>query len=840
MSTRDDFREEIDAHLALEADRLVDEGMGAEEARLAARRRFGNVTAVHERFYESQRWMWLDHLRQDFRAGRRAIARYPVAAAVAILSLGFGIGATTATLTIRDVVFRKPPVLYNRPEDLSIVRVGRADRPLFDRYAASTPAALYAMWREDPKLQGAIAAATPGRLRDVRTEDRTDALQIRAVTPEFFNVFGVSAAIGVAKPSPGAAILSDRVWQTLFDRRTDVVGQVVWIENRPYTVAGVMPPRFWFTRMNSPIWIPLDPDVLQSEQMVQVVARRPQGMTREGLEARLQKALMDYTSRLPAADRQLRVNAWGVEGTPIGNDVSLVLPYVLAVSVLLTLLIAIANVAILMIAQWTAREHEIAIRASLGAGRWRIVQALVTESLLIAVCGGALGVAMTFALRGVVLHRVSVDVAFFDLSIDPAVWIQTAIVTVLSGILIGLAPALLETRRLHGNPLTAISSSERVRQRWRHALVVVEITVTVALLVEASAMIDGYRRQLSAELGFATRPLLTARVEHPGGVPQARIVEMLRQVPGVRSAAAATVVPLATSFGPLQPVATDAAGSHAASAEQNRVGAEFFETLGVPLRAGRPFTRQDSASVMVNETLATQLFGSRDVVGRTVWIGGQPYDVVGVVANYSNNPFQNRRFEAKVFLPLPPKPADLTQLQFIVHAAADPVPLVQTVRRAIRDLPNGGVVTRGFTLDQVIEVAGQEMLIGTAPLVPLIAVGLLLTMAGIYGVLAFAITRRSRELAVRVAIGATGRDLARLVAAYSLRLVSVGIVLGLAVMAALTKVVQAGGGAGSLFDASWRAFAVPVVTLLAIASLATWLPSRRATQINPAVLLRSL
>src|SRR5262249_45196447 len=203
-------------------------------------------------------------------------------------------------------------------------------------------------------------------------------------------------------------------------------------------------------------------------------------------------------------------------------------------------------------------------------------------------------------------------------------------------------------------------------------------------------------------------------------------------------------------FGPLQPVASDAAASHAVNAERTSIGVGFFETLKVALRAGRTFTTGDSAvtrTAIVNEALAARLFPSRDAVGRSVWIAQTPYEIVGIVANYANNPFESPSYDAKLYLPLSKEAAQLKRLQFLIRAKGDPVPLVQTVRREIRDLPGGGVVTGAFTFDQVIATGGQEMLVGTAPLVPLIAIGMLLTTAGIYGVLAFAITRRSRELA---------------------------------------------------------------------------------------------
>jgi putative ABC transport system permease protein len=841
-----DFAEEVHAHIELETARLSAEGLSADEARRRARQSFGSVTAAHERFHESRQLLWLDHLSQDLRAAARSLTRYPIAALVAVISLGVGIGATTATLTIRNAVFHKPPPSYAQPDELSKIQVVRADGPNLP-IGGDVPGALYSSWRDT--FGPAIAAATSSRgVRDVRTSDRTDAVPVRAVTPNFFSVLGVRPELGqlfsdsaARHAEPTSAVLSHRVWQQLFEGRADVVGGVVWIDNQPHTIIGVLPPRFWFSDMASPIWTLLDSQALSSGDGLHAIVRRPPAMTPATLADRLQTGLAGYTSRLPAADRQLRLRVLSVEGTPMGDQVSIVLPYVLAAAVLLTALIACANVAILMIAQWTAREHEIAIRASLGASRGRIVRALLAESIVIAMGGGALGVCATFALRGLLVHRLAADLTFFDLSIDPQVLLQSAIVTLLAGIVSGLAPALYESRRLHANPLSAIGTSDRVRQRWRHALVVLEITVTIALLVVTSAMISGYRRTVRAEMGFRTGPLMSARLENPRGVPTARMLDALSRVRGVAAVAASTSIPY-TAVGPVQRVAADAAGSHAVMAERAAISAGFFVALDVPLRAGHAFTHQDSAAThtaIVNETLAWRLFKGRDPVGSRIWLAQAAYEIVGVVADYSNHPFQFEDYNPKIFLPLPEDSHDATRQYFLIRAQVDPAPLLQTVRHEVRDAGAGSVVTSAYTFDQILAVMGQEMLVGMAPLVPLIAIGMLLTSAGIYGVLAFSIARRSRELAVRVAIGATGGDVIRLVTAHSLRLVAGGSGLGLSVTFGLTRIVRASGGAGTPFDPSWPIFAIPVLLIAGIGALATWIPSRRALRINPAVLLRT-
>lgn len=839
-----DFDREIRAHLELETERLIDEGHSPEEARRIARRNFGNVAVVRERFYEARHAAVLDRIRLDVRSAVRSITRYPVAAGVAILSLGAGIGAMTVTLTVRDVVFYKAPPAYDRPEQLSRVQVGSPDAPIMP-LGSQVPAGLYRIWME--ALGPSIGAATVTRgVSDVRTEDRTETVTVRAATPELFSLLGVSPILG-QHPSRSTpvddgvrpAMLSYRLWERLFDSDRGVIGRAVWIDNQPYTVIGVLPRRFWFAEMNSPVWTVLDERRLDPGTPLEVIVRRPPHVTPDMLAAQLEGGLSAYARGLPSGHRELRLLVSGIEGTPLGRQVAMVLPYVLGASVALTLLIACANAGILMIAQWTSRSHEIAIRASIGASRARLVRGLLTESVIVALASGVLGVCAAFMFRGWVIRAGGDSTAFYDLSINPVILLQAAGIAVATGILTGIAPALYETRRLHANPLRAAVASDRLRQQWRHALVAFEIAVTVALLVETVALIQGYRRARAAELGFPTAPLLTARVENPSGVPVPRILELANGLPGVAAAAASTIVPFA-SAGTEARAAADANGL-GVTAQLGSISSGFFDALGVPLRAGRPFSVHDSRSSrvsIINETLARTLFEGQDPLRRRIWIDQTPYDIVGVVSDYASNPLRAAA-EPKLFLPMPSLAKETTRLQILIRAHGNPAPLVQTVRRALRDASTGTVVSNAVTFDQIITVMSQEVLAGTAPLFPLIAIGMLLTASGIYGTLAFAVARRSRELAVRAAVGATGRDLVRLVTAATVRIVAVGATLGILATFALARVVRASGGAGSLFDPPITAFVAPILLVLVIGVVATWIPSRRAAKIDPALVLRT-
>ena len=460
-----------------------------------------------------------------------------------------------------------------------------------------------------------------------------------------------------------------------------------------------------------------------------------------------------------------------------------------------------------------AREHEIAIRASLGASRGRIVRALLTESVLLAAGGGALGVAVTFALRGILLHSVRGDGTYFNLAVDPRILVQSAALTLASGIVAGLVPALHETRRMHTNPLNTLAASDRTRQRWRHALVTLEITVTVALLVETGAMINGYQRALAADMGFDRRPLLDMAVERRTGLPLPQLIDTISRMPGVAGAAAATGVPFMGS-GASQRVARDGRDGADVPADRIATAPGLFATLGVPMLQGRDFIGADSAAshvAIVNDALARQLFPAGAAVGGRITAAGTVLDIVGVAADYAHHQFQDRHVAPKVDVPLP---ADRRRAEAAAHRrpgdGRSGTARRRAAPRAAAPRSPASTVGSAFTYEEIAQISAQEVLVGTAPLVPLIAIGMLLTMAGIYGVLAFAIARRSRELAVRVAIGASGRDLVRLVTAHSARLLTMGVGCGIGLTFALSRIVRASGGAGGIYDPDWPSFVVPI------------------------------
>jgi putative ABC transport system permease protein len=771
---------------------------------------------------------------QDWKHSFRRMGKYPIACAVAILSLAMGIGATTGMLTIRNAVFRNPPPLSPHPEELLEAFMPTPQR----NYRAAVPAGAFNLWTDESAVLSGIAAAAPGITRDVRTPESTEMLSVRNVTPQLFSVLGVAPVVGTDLSDPSTAVISHKLWQRSFRGEPGALGAVLWIDGRPYTVAGIMPERFWVFDMQTDIWTPLDAKALPADALLEVIVRRRPDVRLRAVTNAFENDVVRYLTTRPTAEQRARVQIVQMQGTPIGHAIAPAVVWLIAACVILTLLIACTNVAVLVIAQWTGREREFAICAALGAGRWRIIRGLLAESVMLALLGGTLGVSATFVFIAIALRQAPSAANFFSFAVDAGILARTAVITVAAGILAGLAPALYETQRFQANPLRGIPS-DRVRQRWRNTLVVAEITVTIALLVVTSTIVDGYRRAVSENLGYDIKPLLAAAVEGPKGVRIAEIREGLRSLPGV-TGVAATTAPAMNPEARRERVALDAGGSNSVMAEKAVVTSDFWKTLGIPIRTGRGFSagedRPNAAPVViVNEALAERMWPGRNPTGMQLWTEGRGFEVVGVTADYKSVPLS---LPAPAFyLPISGAVSPLTHVTFYVRGSGNPGDLLQAVRSQIRGVAADHAVSGLFTLQSIVDVMGQEILTAVYPMTPLIATGLLLSAAGIYGVLAFAVARRSRELAIRVAVGATAGQLAGLVAALALRLVGLGILLGIGTTFGLSRFVQ---GQGGVFDSpNFGVFLLPITIIVPIGSLATWLPSRRALSVNPAVLLRT-
>ena len=461
MSTQDDdFARELQAHLEHETDALIRDGVDPDAARRRAHLALGNTTLARERNYERARLLWLDHLRQDIRGAFRSMRRYPISALVAVLSLAFGIGATTVTLTVRNVLFRKPPPLYQQADQIARLQIGRPDNPIRP-IGNAVPSPLFAMWQA--RLGPAIAGSLGQTSREVRTGNRSENVPLHPVTPNLFTVLGVEPLLGRTFSDDGsaetmrAAVLSYRVWQQLFDAREDAIGAEFWIDNVPYTVVGVMPERFWFDDMNSPIWTAIHVPALTPDDALESSCGG-----RTGCRLRCWRRCCGRASTTTRGSCRPRSGASSCSSPASrarrsGGRCRSSCPTCSRSSVLLTLLIACANVAVLMIAQWTAREHEIAIRAvdrrQPRPHRSRAADRVGHSSPRSA---ASLGIGAALAAARSSCSATAAGRASTICRSTRGVLASSAVVAMLTGIVAGIAPALYETRRLHTNPLRSI------------------------------------------------------------------------------------------------------------------------------------------------------------------------------------------------------------------------------------------------------------------------------------------------------------------------------------------------------------------------------------------------
>jgi ABC-type antimicrobial peptide transport system permease subunit len=446
-------------------------------------------------------------------------------------------------------------------------------------------------------------------------------------------------------------------------------------------------------------------------------------------------------------------------------------------------------------------------------------------------------VAATFGLTQLLQSHGPADIGFYDLTIDWNILFQSFAAIMSAGILTGIGPALLETRTLQANPLR-LATSDRARQRWRSVLVVFEIAVTLSLLVVTCMIVDMYRRTLSWNYGFDTSHVIVANVNSTQAIPTDDVRHQLMTLPGVKLAAASTATPQ-ISQGVPERASLNKAGSGEITARKSFIDSNFFPALDVHVRQGRMFNLQENNAkgagvVIVNEVMAAQLWPNQSALGKSIWINGIAYEIVGVASNISEHPLGRPR--ANVYLPLSELPEAAKELSFTMQTSLEPVGLVEPIRKELLRIQPGAVISVR-TADSLTQAAASEVATTVYPMTPLIATGLLLTATGIYGVLAFAVARRSKELAIRMAIGASPKHMLRLVSGISARLIGTGVFFGLGLMYGLSRIAQNQGGPFATTNV-W-VFVAPFAVVAAIGIAATLLPCRRVLSLDATAALRT-
>jgi len=801
----------------------------------------------------------------DLRHAARALVRRPLLFAVAAGALALGIGASTAVFSVVDAVLLRP-LPFAEPGRLVLLWQSIPERnapfvevsyPYFQqiRSRSRTFVGLAAM----PSVNSGFTLGGPEPVR----------VDGRIVTGNFFEVLGAHAALGRTfveaedrVGAPRVVVVSHGLWQRQFGGDPRLVGRTLELDGTPMTVVGVMPREFRYPS-GVDLWtplVPVIPDVVDKANVgwATLVGRIAPGTTLAQATAEIDNMTAEGLRReAPSAPAVKTVL------TPLTHEwFGLARPALLVLlgAVLLVLLLACANVSALLLARAAARQREIAVRLALGASRARLVRQLLAEAVIIAVAGGLAGtVVAVWGLHGL-LSLVPAEIPRLeDAAIDPRVLVFALVLTAVSAIASGLVPALLASRSSLTDVLAegSRSAGPGARQvRARAVLVATEAAAALVLLAGAGLLTRTFQNLRSVELGFDPRNVLTFEVGGPRGrydKPEARrelyreLIQKIGTVPGVERSAAVFIRPLWGKAGLDWPIMVD--GQSEQEAERNPalnlqiVTPEFFRTMRMPVRQGRTFDDRDTAGVtpvvVVSEALARRYWPGQDAVGKRIRtpMPSPPYTatwmtVVGVTAPARYRELQASRYD--VYMSYLQSDEGLRHL--VVRTTGDPLALIPAVRAAVKSVDRELILTDVTSMGALVDVAlggarfGMQLLSGFA------VVALLMAALGIYGVVAFVVSRRTREVGIRMALGARAGDVLGLVLKQGMTPVLVGLAAGLALALALGRL-----GSGLLFEVpphDVTTLAVAAAVLTAAALLACALPARRAAAIDPAQALR--
>ena len=801
-------------------------------------------------------------LLQDLRFGLRVLLKNPGFALVTVVTLGVSIGINAAIFSVVYAALVRP-LPFAEPDRLFAVAAENRRGGAAELRGAAP--ADFVDWRAQSRSFDALAAYTGGALT-LDAGGEPELISGVRVSEDFFAALGVRPALGrlLEADDFGAAeagrpvLLSRRLWRRRFGGDPKVVGSTLRLAGGASAiVVGIMPEEFKYPSY-AEVWSPLPRESGELRQRTSryfsVVGRLREGVTHEQAQAEL----AGVAARLAEVHPQSNAD-WGVRLVPLAETLvgkAREALLILFGAVVFVLAIACANVANLLLSRATARRKEVAIRTALGATRWRVVRQLLAESVLLALLGGAAGIFMALWGVDVLVALVPEALRFARLDearVDGAVLAFTAGVSLLTGLLTGLLPGLKVSRPGLGEALkeTGRSSTAGGRlKRARAALVVAEIAVTLVLLVGAGLLLRSFARLQQADLGFDPRGLLTLQVGAPQqlyGQPgkraeyYRRMQERLAALPGVRGVASTSSLPLdwVLNFS-FDVEGRPARPGQEPQADYSSVSPNYFEVMGIPVLRGRAFGERDAAGApdvaVINEAMARRVFPGEDPLGRRLVVDylerRLSLEVVGVVADARQVVGQEPKahiYDCSLQRPW-------LSSAFVVRAAGDPAALAGAAQAAVREVDRGRAAAEVKTMEQILAEGVAQPLFYTQLLSAFALVALLLAAVGVYGVMSYSAAQRTHEIGVRIALGARGRDVVRMVVGQGMALALAGVGLGLAGAFALTRILS-----GLLYGVSATdpaTFAGVALLLAAVALLACYLPARRATKVDPVVALR--
>jgi predicted permease len=891
-----DLEREIEAHLDLEAEEQHETGRPKDQARYAARRAFGNVTSAKEDVRAAWGWTALDQLVQDLRYTMRLLRRSRGFTAVAVACLALGIGANTAIFTLMNAVMLKSLPVED-PEQLVVMQyvaaksVPREIRRTSSGYGrTSLPLGAFEQFRGASETLSSVFAFVPTGFNDhslaVSVEGELSLAAGEMVSGSYFSGLGVTPILGRAiveddekLDAPRVAVISYAYWSRRFARDPAVIGSSIGLNRMAFTIVGVIPPEFFgiTTGLAPDIWVPLRDGLgIQpwgnqpppGESLfaddgwwwAMIGGRRKPGVTEEQARAEIdvlfQRSITQGLSAPPPEELP------HIELIPASGGMHLLRQrfseplWVLMTAVGLVLLIACANVATLLLARASAREKEMSVRLATGASRARLIRQLLTESIVLAAIGGALGLVLAQWASRVLLVLMSPvgQPLALDVRPDSTVLAFSASVCILTGMLFGLAPAFRATRVDLAGGLKTTAQASTPRLGLGKALIVGQVALSLLLLIGAGLFLRTLNNLANEDVGFDQHNLLLFALDarRDGSTQESlaavyqRVLEDMQALPGVRSATASGLALLTgwmsntgikTNGPPLDP-------GESSNVYWNGVGPAFLETMGIPLVLGRDIEWSDTQGarkvIVVNEAMARHFFPDGNPLGHLVTVPRSPnpdesFEIVGVAANAK---YDRMRSEPPrtLYVPYTSMAGTLGRLFFEIRTVGEPTAMIPAVREAVRridrDLPLVDVKTQSEQIQQ--SLSQERMFARLASFFA--ALALLLVAVGLYGTLSYAVTRRTNEIGIRMALGAQRFAVLWMVLRESLVLILAGAVIGLPLAFATTRFVESqlyGVQPNDVLTVS-----AAVLVLAAAGALASYLPARRAARVDPMVALR--
>ncbi len=867
-----ELTDELRFHLEKLIEEKIAKGMAADEARYAALRELGGIEQIKEECRDMRRVNYIEEFLQDVRYGLRQIRRNPGFTAVAVITLALGIGANTAIFSIVNAVLLRP-LPFAAPQQLVSVVSTRWRGNVADN--ASYPD--FADWRAQNNAFSQMAAYGTDNFT-LTGQGEAMHIQGAIVSANIFSLLGMKPVLGrpflpdedklPAANGGFAIILGHHLWRGHFGADPRIVGRTIQIDNRNFTVVGVMPAGFQFPIRGEPVdfWMTMAIAFVTAPGMPSMAEQR--GAHYLDVIARLKPHVSMAQAQ---AEMSTIVNRLNQQYPDIGSRGVRVVPQIdqvagparpalliLLAAVVCVLLIACANVANLMLARGASRQKEMAVRSALGAGRVRMIRQLLTESVLLALLGGMLGASLGLWGISGLISLLPMDIPrLAGVRVDNSVLLFTVLVSMLTGILFGLAPAAQASRL---DFVESLKEGGRGLFEGPHhngargLLVIADVALAAVLLIGAGLLVQSFLRLQHVDPGFNPQHVLTFKMDLPyvrySGSRQtqffAQAIERLNHLPGVNSASAVLPLPLdGAEIGTTFAIeGRPSAESNLPRASYSWVEPGYFRTVGIPLIKGRDFTPAEDLNtnpeVIINEALARQFFPHENPIGKRIKPGiGNGYkmppmrEIVGVVGDVRQYGLTAAP-GPEVYVPLAQSP--LGSMNFVLRTEVDPLSMVRAVRKEMaemdKDLPFYGVQTFSQYLGQ--RFAQPHFLTLLLGLFAALALGL--AAVGLYGLVSYSISRRTHEIGIRVALGAERNDLLKMVLGQGLKLTLNGVAIGIVGALALTRSLS------SLLYGVTSTDLVTFITvsliLIAVALLACYIPARRATKVDPMVALR--